>query len=347
MKNILLLILICCLSLSNRAQEQMNPSSRISGKAIKLPGFVTSPYFEEQVISFIHTPGIKVHINAPAETKFGKDKPTKLVLYALPNGNSTDWTIGKMPAEGDDWHYHIQHIGAQTRYIRASDPECNFITVYLEADTKSWGSRRKAEPTRDQKIKETVEYILSLFSKYNPHIELNSHSGGGNFIFGFMDAVSEIPDYAKRISFIDSNYNWDNERYGDKLQKWLEASSDNRLFVACYDDANALLDGKPFVSKTGGTWHRTYLMQRYLKKKMKRLSWNKTENDSIIYFTADNRRIQFYSRKNPEQKIYHTILVERNGYIQSVFSGTKYEGMGYQFMGRKIYDMYRQDSGSW
>ena len=86
--------------------------------------------------------------------------------------------------------------------------ECNFITVYLEADTKSWGSWRKAEPTRDQKIKETVEYILSLFSKYNPHIELNSHSGGGNFIFGFMDAVSEIPDYVKRISFIDSNYNW-------------------------------------------------------------------------------------------------------------------------------------------
>ena len=190
MKNILLLILICCLSLSNRAQEQMNLSSKISGKAIKLPGFVTSPYFEEQVISFIHTPGIKVHINAPAETKFRKDKP---------------------------------------------DPECNFSTVYLEADTKSWGSWRKAEPTRDQKIKETVEYILSLFSKYNPHIELNSHSGGGNFIFGFMDAVSEIPDYVKRISFIDSNYNWDNERYGDKLQKWLEASPDNRLFVACYD----------------------------------------------------------------------------------------------------------------
>ena len=88
-------------------------------------------------------------------------------------------------------------------------------------------------------------------------------------------------------------------------------------------------------------------MQRYLKKKMKRLSWNKTENDSIIYFTADNRRIQFYSRKNPEQKIYHTILEERNGYIRSVFSGTKYEGMEYQFMGRKVYDMYRQDSGSW
>lgn len=36
---------------------------------------------------------------------------------------------------------------------------------------------------------------------------------------------------------------------------------------------------------------------------------------------ANQQRIQFCSRKNPEQKIYHTILVERNGYIQSVFSG--------------------------
>lgn len=106
-----------------------------------------------------------------------------------------------------------------------------------------------------------------------------------------MDAVSEIPDYVKRISFIDSNYNWDNERYGDKLQKWLEASSDNRLFVACYDDANALLDGKPFVSKTGGTWHRTYLMQRYLKKKMKRLSWNKTE--MIVLFISRQTTVGF------------------------------------------------------
>lgn len=325
MENILLAIFIWCSSLSNQ-------------------GFITSSYSQERDISFVYTPGIKIHINAPSEAEFDKDKPTKLVLYALPNGNSTDWTIGKLPAEGDDWHYHIQHIGAQTRFIRATNLEFNFVTIYLETNTKSWGNWRKAEPSRDEKIKETVEYLLSLFAEYHPHIELNSHSGGGNFIFGFMDASSEIPAYVKKISFIDSNYNWDNERYGNKLKKWLDASPDNSLFVACYDDANALLDGKPFVSQKGGTWHRTHLMQRYLKKNMKRLTWNKTKNDSIIYFTADNRRIQFYSRKNPERQIYHTILVERNGYIQSVFSGTKYEGKGYQFMGKRAYDAYRQSS---
>lgn len=295
-------------------------------------------------MAFVYSPGINIHINAPSIANFDKSKPTKLVLYALPNGNSIDWTIGKLPARGDDWHYHIQHIGAQTRYIREKDQSCNLVTVYLEANTKSWGSWRKADPARDPKIKEVTEYLLSLFSEYRPHIELNSHSGGGNFIFGFMDANADIPAYVKKISFIDSNYNWDEKRYGDKLKKWLETSTENSLFVACYDDANALYEGKPFVSKKGGTWHRTYLMQRFLKKKVKGLKWNKSENDSIIYYTANHRKIQFYSRKNPERKIYHTILVERNGYIQSVFSGTQHEGIGYEFMGKKAYDVYRQDS---
>ncbi len=326
MKRILLYIFVACLPLICRAQ------------------FVESPYFGEQVCSFVYSPDIIIHINAPAKSEFDKSKPTKLVLYALPNGNTIEWTIGKLPAEGDDWHYHIQHIGAQTRFIRANNQEYNLVTVYLQATARSWGSWRKAEPDRDPIIKESVEYILSLFSEYNPHIELNSHSGGGNFIFGFIDACDEIPAYVKKISFIDSNYNWDDERYGDKLKNWLELCTNNGLFVACYDDANALLDGKPFVSREGGTWHRTYLMQSCLNKNMKNLTWEKTETDSIIYYTANNKKIQFYSRKNPERKIYHTILVERNGFIQSVFSGTSQEGDGYQFMGKKAYDEFRQDS---
>lgn len=340
MKNVFLLVFWGCFVSHCLAQEPESPFASSLNRN-KLPGFVPNPGFAEQETVFVYKPGIKIHINAPSEATFDADKPTKLVLYALPNGNSTAWTIGKQPEEGDDWHYHIQNIGAQTRYLRMTDPTCNLVTVYLEAETKSWGRWRKEALDRDQKIKETVEYIFTLFSKYNPYIELNSHSGGGNFIFGFMDAVSEIPDYIKRISFIDSNYNWDDKRYGDKLRQWLSASADNNLFVACYDDANALLYGKPFVSKKGGTWYRTYLMQRYLKKHMRRLKWDKVENDSIIYYTANERRIQFYSRKNPERAIYHTILVERNGYIHSVLSGTKYEDVGYQFMGKRVYDDYQ------
>ncbi|WP_320887766.1 hypothetical protein [Bacteroides clarus] len=341
MKRLFSLVFIGCFLFCIQANGQGTLSQAKAEPGNRLPGFAVNPISGEQEKIFVYAPGINIHINAPSESLFDGNKPTKLVLYALPNGNSTAWTIGKAPEEGDDWHFHIQNIGAQTRYLRATARDCNWVTVYLEADSKSWGRWRKAGPMRDYKIKETVEYLLALFSEYNPHIELNSHSGGGNFIFGFMDANTEIPGYVKRISFIDSNYNWDDKRYGNKLKQWLAASPDNHLFVACYDDANALLDGKPFVSKKGGTWHRTYLMQRYLRRKLKGLKWEKTETDSIISYTADNRRILFYSRKNPERAIYHTILVERNGYIHSELSGTKYEGTGYVFMGKKVYDSYQ------
>ncbi len=303
-----------------------------------------SPYFGEKVATFVYEPRIRIHINAPAERDFDREKPTKIVFYALPNGNSTDWTIGKLPAAGDDWHYQIQHIGAQTRYVRRMGGEYNLVTVYMEAETRSWGSWRKAGLGRDKVIREAVEYIVSLFGKYDPHVELNSHSGGGNFIFGFMDAHEEMPDYVKKVTFLDSDYNWDNERYGGKLVKWLEAGEEHCLFVACYDDANALYEGRHFVSRKGGTWYRSDVMRKYVKRKMRQLKWEKVEDDSIRYYTAGNRRIQFFFRKNPEQQIYHTILVERNGFIQSVLVGTEWEQQGYSFMGERVYDAYRQDS---
>ena len=312
-----------------------------------LPGFTTSPYFDEQIMNFGYAPGVKILINAPSEAEFSKSRPTRLELYALPNGNSTAWTAGKLPAEGDDWHYHIQHIAAQTRYIRKTDKSRNFVTVYLEADKKSWGAWRKDGDRRDTVIKEIADSLMSLFARYSPQIGLNSHSGGGNFIFGFMDAVDSIPDYVSGISFLDSSYNWDDSRYGDKLCRWLEASPGHKLFAACYDDANALFEGKPFISREGGTFYRTDMMRKCVQEKVAGLKWTETEDDSVIYRTADKGRIQFYSRKNPERKIYHTILVERNGYIQSVLAGTPDEGKGYCMMGARAYDLLRQDSIDW
>lgn len=354
-----------------------------NGKDVHLNGFVKSRYFNEQVAEFVYEPGMKVHINAPSGEEFDRAKPTRVVLYALPNGNSTEWTIGKLPSAGDDWHFHIQHIGAQTRFIRSADTSVNHVTVYLEAPKKSWGAWRKVHNTSemaaasgakatddavaasDAKIKELVEYILGLFAGYNPYIELNSHSGGGNFIFGFMDACEQIPSYIKGISFLDSNYNWDDVRYGSKLASWLAASAQNRLFVACYDDANALLDGKPFVSRKGGTWYRSNLMRKYLNKNLKinsnyalgkSLKLKKQETDSSICYSTPDSRIYIYFHKNPLHKIYHTVLVERNGFIHSVLAGTvagTAAGNGssviggsavYKFMGERAYDSFRQDS---
>lgn len=314
------------------------------GGGVAIPGFVKSQYFDEQVMAYTHNPNVKIEINAPSQATFDPKKPTAIVMYALPNGNSTDWTIGKLEAPGDDWHYQIQHIGAQTRYVREQNPTYNIVTVYLEASSQSWGTWRSSTPNGDNIIKVITESMLDIFAGYNPYIIISGHSGGGNFAFGFMDAVTEIPDYVKKISFLDSNYNWDNARYGTKLKNWLEKSSDNQLSVICYDDVNALLNGQPIVSPTGGTWYRSQVMQKYLADNIPSLKWTKTETAEMITHNTDNNRIQFLMKTNPTRVIYHTVLVEKNGYIQALFSGTDKEEKGYSFFGNAAYSSLIQSA---
>ena len=372
--------------------------------------WVDSKDFAERDCFFRYEPGVRVRINAPAEGLMTPLKPVRLIFYALPNGNSTEWTFGKRMEEGDDWHFDIQHIGAQTRFLRAVDTLHSYVVVYLEAENRSWGAWRKAGPGRDHIIKELVEQIASLFSSgcssascagaAMPLVELNSHSGGGNFIFGFMDACDSLPDYLCRISFIDSDYNWDDERYGPKLVCWLsggaagnqhnsscagprntavlatdaatphiggQPATPRQLFVACYKDYVALYNGKPFVSKKGGTWHRTQMMYNYLRRHLEGAQWSRGAGESagqgakqcIVRRTwpcSEKReekcnwqhggqreeqrtgQCYFYWKKNREKKIYHTVLVELNGFIHSELVGTPLEGDSYLFMGPSAYD---------
>lgn len=372
--------------------------------------WVDSKDFAERDCSFLYEPGVRVRINAPAEGLMTPRKPVRLIFYALPNGNSTEWTFGKRMEEGDDWHFDIQHIGAQTRFLRAVDTLHSYVVVYLEAENRSWGAWRKAGPGRDLIIKDLVEQIALLFSAgcagagcagaAMPQVELSSHSGGGNFIFGFMDACDSLPDYLCRISFIDSDYNWDDERYGPKLVRWLsggdagnqhntscagprntavpatdagtqhtgaQPATPRQLFVACYKDYVALYNGKPFVSKKGGTWHRTQMMYNYLRRHLEGAQWTRGGGESagqrgkqcIVRRTCPcgekreekcnwqhggqsnvprTGQCYFYWKKNREKKIYHTVLVELNGFIHSELVGTPLEGDSYLFMGPRAYD---------
>ena len=72
-----------------------------------------------------------VHITIDGAT--GQDKRESLIiLYALPNGNTTEQTMGKRLAKSDDWHFDIQHIKAQTKFLRQELPDKNIIVIYLE-----------------------------------------------------------------------------------------------------------------------------------------------------------------------------------------------------------------------
>jgi hypothetical protein len=46
--------------------------------------------------------------------------------------------------------------------------------------------------------------------------------------------------------------------------------------------------------------------------------------------------------ENPEKKIYHTMQVERNGFIHSMVTGTPNEGKGYEYFGPRAYSKWIQ-----
>src|SRR6266540_4467162 len=94
--------------------------------------FALSGSFGERIRVLELYPGVTATIVAPA--RLDERKRIDLILYALPNGNSTAETMGRKLAGGVGWRYDIQHIGAQTRALRARGlPQA--VVVYLEADT--------------------------------------------------------------------------------------------------------------------------------------------------------------------------------------------------------------------
>ncbi len=60
-------------------------------------------------------------------------KPTRLILYATPNGNTIEQTLGCALSPGIDWHFDIQHASAQVRILRPLRPEENLVLACVEA----------------------------------------------------------------------------------------------------------------------------------------------------------------------------------------------------------------------
>ncbi len=289
------------------------------------------PVTGQIIDSFRLSPGVKITLDRPVRLK--GTGPVQLILYALPNGNSTEWAMGKKPVPGEDWHYDIQHIRAQTGFIRRQFRHKNFVVAYLENDLKSWPAWKKKHPDYSVIIPKLVDSLRSFFSRRKVEVHLNGHSGGGSFIFGYIGSVSKIPYYITRISFLDSDYGYTSE-YTAKLVKWLLTDKKKNLTVFAYNDAEALYQGKRVVSDTGGTWFRSNLMMQHLS-----VYWQFVahDRDSLIRYKSTTGRIQFLFKRNPDKGIYHTQQVERNGFIHSVLAGTRKEEKDYQYYGPRAY----------
>jgi hypothetical protein len=300
-----------------------------------LNGFTQGTETSEQVRQGETDDGVRFLVNAPAP--FDPQRPTLLVIYALPNGNTIEQTIGCRPAHGLDWNFGIQHIGAQVRRLREVDRARNVAVAYVEADGLSWPAWRQKRPENPRLIRELVDALAGHFPREKLTIALAAHSGGGSFVFGYLNAAETIPAAVECIALIDANYGYsDDDRHGDKLLAWLRGGVARRLTVIAYDDREVKLDGKPIVGPAGGTYQASHRMiERFRQDGLV----SERTHGPLTRFEAADGRAPFIVHANPEQKILHTRLVEQNGLLEGLAAGTPLAGRwGGEFWGPRSYD---------
>ncbi|MEW6305988.1 MAG: hypothetical protein AB1705_21135 [Verrucomicrobiota bacterium] len=305
----------------------------------KVRAAVVTNTFNEQTVTMTFDPGVRAVINSPIAWDAGK--PVKLVLYALPNGNTIEQTIGRKLKPGDDWHYDIQHIGAQTRWLREHARDANLVVAYLECAEKSWPAWRRQHDTNGKRIAIMVDALRRHFANHPLKLVLTGHSGGGSFTFGYLNGIENIPSDVERIAFLDSNYAYDaTQGHAEKLARWLAGANDRYLCVLAYHDSIALLNGKTFVSEAGGTWGRSHAMQQDLAK---HFEFTREADAEWQRFTALGGRVKFLLKENPAKAVLHTRQVEWNGFIHALLAGAEWEGNSYAYFGPRAYEQWIAD----
>lgn len=316
-------------------------SSGLSPPAPLWPGFCRSRHFNELIREYVFEPDVRISINAPDPDTIDPAKPAMLVLYCLPNGNTTAQTIGRRMAPGVDWHFDIQHIGAQIRRLREIDTGRSWIVAFLEARGRSWPAWKTKHTDFPTIIPAVVSDIRDQLPLPKVSIALSAHSGGGSFIFGYLDSVRRIPDEIVRIAFLDANYGFvDDHDYADKLIDWLKRVPNHHLNVIAYDDRDVLLNGKNIVGPQGGTYRKTL---RMLERFRKNIELTETRTDTYTRHRGLNDQVEIILHENPTRKILHTALVgEMSGFIHTLTAGTDLEGKAAVFKGPVTYDKWIQ-----
>ncbi len=279
----------------------------------ELTGFNPAGAFDERIRVLDVAPGVRATLVAPAV--LDASKPVDLILYALPNGNTTAETMGRTLADGVGWRYDIQHIAAQTRALRTRGlPQA--IVVYLEADTRSWPEWRRVRgyDAANRSIVAMVDDLRTAIGN-PPHlaVTLTGHSGGGSFAWGFIDGQDALPDWLERIAFLDSNYSFE-PRHGDRIAQWLHRNPRNTMVVLAYDDREIMLDGKKVVSDSGGTWRASHRMIENLSAAF---PLSRDTLGDFIRFHGPQMEILLHP--NPANRILHTEMIgEMNGYMHAL-----------------------------
>lgn len=318
------LVLLTCVA-ATRAFEG-------SAGAADRPGFRRSAFFGEQVRDEWLDDGVRVHTNLP--TDYDPKRPTQIVVYATPNGNTIEQTLGCAKAPGLDWHCDIQHVAAQVRQFREWRPDVNVVLAVVEADGLSWPGWRRNHADAASRI---ARIVGTIRERTPGLVTLTGHSGGGSFITGLIESADVIPNWVERIAYLDANYSYsDGSKHGDKLLAWLHGGDRRRLHILAYDDRNIMLDGKRVVGPDGGTFRAT---QRMLARFRADTDIGEAKVGDFINYTGLGGRLSLRVHVNPQNKILHTALVgEMNGLMMVLTDGD----VRAQFGGPRAYGQYVQ-----
>ena len=285
-------------------------------------------------------PDVRLHVNAPADDSGQPQLGTRVIVFATPNGNTIEQTLGCKLADRLDWHYDIQHVAAQVRLLRTLFPDERIVLLVVEAKGLSWPNWRRTHDEANAKIAALVDGWRMEFGTEDAKVTLAGHSGGGAFEYGVIEGQSEIPDTIDRIAFLDSDYWFEGKDHADKYNRWLTRDPTHRLVVICYDDRNIMLNGKKVVSDTGGTFRAAGRMRDALDNLFPIRESKRTPFDEYIGLDG---RFQMFVHPNPENKILHTVLVgEMNGLVEAATVGTPQEDKWGTFGGPRAYTKWVQ-----
>jgi hypothetical protein len=308
--------------------------------AAPLPGFALTDSFGEQARWTTLNDGVRIYVNTPATLDSKSKLPTEVIVYATPNGNSIEQTLGGKLAASQglaDWHFDIQHVAAQIRLLRSLQRDRNIVLVVAQAAEKSWPTYRRVHIDAPQRVRQMIADVCRDLPGSSIHLVLTAHSGGGQFLWSYIDGGEAIGDQVDRIAFLDANYSYSDEsHHGDKFLAWLRGNHDRHLVVIAYDDRAITLNGvKVLKSPLNGTYGASHRMiDRFSKDE-------KFTTDRLGPFdcwTGMNGQIHFYIHPNPDNKILHTMLVgEMNGLLQALTVDTPQEHKWGSFGGPRAY----------
>lgn len=302
----------------------------VNGAETLLTGFARTEQFDEQVRWSRLPSGVRVFVDAPLRLQAAK---RRFVIFATPNGNTLEQTLGCAVAKDLDWRFDIQHVAAQVRGLREVTPDEDILLAVVQAPQLSWPAFRHQRPEAGEIVRDLVANLTREFAA--DHVDLACHSGGGSLVHGLIEAVDAIPGTIERIAFLDANYSYSDQKHADKLLAWLNGSPSRRLIVIAYDDREIMLNGKNVVGPDGGTFRAT---DRLLARVRKECPLTESELGPFRRTTALDGQVQVFIHPNPENKILHTALVgEMNGLLQSLTVAGPRENAWGRFGGPRAY----------